>query len=197
MKLKDIASVAGKSGLYRVLKPTRSGMIVVTLDASSKKTVMNATHRVSILQEISIYTTGAEESVDLGVVLKSVHEKYKGKEAKVEKDSESLATFMAGVLSNYDAERVYTSDIKKLAAWYNILIQFAPDAFEEEEKKEEEPKAEEVKEESKAEEKKPAEKKAPAKKKAVKKEEDEPVAEKAPAKKKKAAPKAKVEKSKD
>ncbi len=205
MKLKDIASVAGKPGLYRVLKPTRSGMIVETLDASSKKTVMNATHRVSILQEISIYTTDAEESVDLGAVLKSVHEQYKGKEAKVEKDAESLAKFMAEVLPNYDTERVYTSDIKKLVAWYNILIQFAPDAFEEEEEKEEEkkeePNAEEVKEEGKAEEKKPAKKKAPAKKKVVK-EDIEPAAEKDPSKKRtvtkpKSTAKPKVEKPRD
>lgn len=184
MKLKDIASVAGKPGLYRVLKPTRSGMIVETLEAKSKKTVMNATHRVSILQEISIYTTDAEESVDLGTVLKSVHEKYKGKEAKIEKDSDSLAKFMAEVLPNYDVERVYTSDIKKLVAWYNILIEFAPDAFEEEEKKEE------AKEEDKAE----AKKKAPAKKKAVKK--DEPKAEKTEKKPAKKATKAKADKKK-
>ncbi len=221
MKLKDIASVAGKSGLYRVLKPTRSGMIVAALDANSKKTVMNATHRVSILQEISIYTTDSEESVGLGTVLKSVHEKYKGKEAKVEKDEESLAKFMAEVLPNYDTERVYTSDIKKLAAWYNILIEFAPDAFEEEEKKEES-EGEEVKEKEKkekketskkkdnketkatkekAEDKKPAKKKTPAKKKVVK-EDIEPAAEKDPSKKRtvtkpKSTAKPKVEKPRD
>ena len=137
MELKEIAAVAGKSGLFRVLKPTRSGMIVETLDAKQKKSVMNSTHRVSILQEISIYTNDASESVELGEVLRNIKEKHDGKVVEFKKDDDSLADFLAGVLPNYDKDRVYTSDIKKLVTWYNILIEFAPESFEQTEEVEE------------------------------------------------------------
>jgi len=166
MNLKDIAAIAGKPGLYKVLKPTRSGMIVASLDEKAKKSVVSTTHRVSILQEISIYTTDEVESVELGKVLKSAKDKHEGK-VEVGSSKEELATFMEGVLPTYDVDRVYSSDIKKLVSWYNILVEFAPDTFTEV--------VEEVKEEEEApkEEKKEVAKKAKATKaKAPKKEKE-------------------------
>ena len=76
MDLKDIASVSGKRGLYKVLKPTRSGVILETLDETRKKLVASANSRVSILKEISIYTTGAESSVLLEDVFMKIHAIY-------------------------------------------------------------------------------------------------------------------------
>ena len=144
MNLKEIAAIAGKPGLYKVLKPTRSGMIVASLDAKAKKSVVNTTHRVSILQEISIYTTDSKESVALGEVMKSIKDKKEGT-VEVGTSKEELAAFMAEILPSYDVEKVYPSDIKKLISWYNTLVEFAPETFDavEEEGESEEGKAQE------------------------------------------------------
>ena len=71
MDLRDVAAIAGKPGLYKVIKPTRTGVILETLDAEKKKLVANANSRVSILKEISIYTNTAEGTV----LLEEVYEK--------------------------------------------------------------------------------------------------------------------------
>ena len=137
MTLKEIAAVAGKPGLYKIIKPTHSGMIVELIDDKPKKMVVNATHRVSILNEISIYTTDVEESVALGKVLDAIRVKH-GDDCNPGKSKEELADFLAGVLPNYDRDKVYQSDIKKLITWYNILNKFLPEVLEYKEEEEEE-----------------------------------------------------------
>lgn len=143
MTLKEVAAVAGKPGLYKVIKPTHSGMIVEVIGEKPKKMVVNATHRVSILNEISIYTTDAEESVELDKVFKNIREKF-GDDCKPGKSSEELSAFLAEVLPNYDRDKVYQSDIKKLVSWYNLLNQYLPEVFD---AKEEEAEATEEKKE--------------------------------------------------
>ncbi len=69
MDLKDVAAVSGKGGLFKVVKPTRTGVILETIDADKKKLIANASSRVSILKEISLYTTTGEGSVLLEDVL--------------------------------------------------------------------------------------------------------------------------------
>lgn len=136
MDLKDVAAVSGKSGLFKVVKPTRTGVILETIDAQKKKTIANANSRVSILKEISIYTTTGENSVLLEEVFKTIHKKF-GQEIKVtSKSSEKeLLDFLEDVVPDYDNERVYLSDIKKLVSWYKILGDFYPELFVEKEKK--------------------------------------------------------------
>jgi hypothetical protein len=104
-------------------------MIIESLDAQRKKTMVNATHRISILKEISMYTTGEEDSVALGDIMASIREKFGDATPKAESNAE-LEQFMATVLPNYDRTRVYHSDIKKLLRWYNVLAQNAPEVFE-------------------------------------------------------------------
>lgn len=155
--LKQIANVAGYSGLYRILKPGRAGVIVESLDDKKAKTMMGPTARVSVLNDISIYVDddSEEKSVSLGDVLLAVREKYNDKLPTDTKGSnEALGDFMASVVPAYDRDRVRTADIKKLISWYTILSQFAPEVFEAEETTEESeetaadatPVAEEVKE---------------------------------------------------
>ncbi|GAB2596204.1 DUF5606 family protein [Spirosoma areae] len=129
--LKQIANVAGYSGLYRILKPGRAGVIVESLDDKKVKTMMGPTARVSVLNDISIYIDGDDEqSIPLGDVLLAVDEKYGDKLTIEPKASnEQLADFMASVVPTYDRERVRPTDIKKLISWYGILRQFAPDVF--------------------------------------------------------------------
>ena len=77
-------------------------------------------HSVSVLNDIAIYTY--EEEVPLRNVLKTIAEKYENKEAINHKESNAnLASFFSEVLPDYDEERVYTSNIKKIVQWYNIL----------------------------------------------------------------------------
>lgn len=128
MTLKEIAAVAGKPGLYKVIKPTHSGMIVELIGEKPKKMVVNATHRVSILNEISIYTTDAEESVELGKVFQNIREKY-GDSCAPGKSADELSGFLGEVLPNYDRDKVYQSDIKKLVSWYNLLSHYAVDVW--------------------------------------------------------------------
>src|ERR1700749_3400211 len=113
--LKEIASVSGKGGLYRILKPTRNGVILETIDDKKTKLAASSNERVSILKEISVYTTGEESSKSLEEVLKSVHKLF-GAELKVSNKSSDaeLRAFMEKAVPDYDEERVYCSDIKKL-----------------------------------------------------------------------------------
>lgn len=155
MDLKEIAAISGKGGLFKVLKPTRSGVILESLDEQKSRSAASAQSRVSLLKEISIYTTGTEGSVPLEEVFQKVYEKYGNNPLPVDgkSDAESLADFMAEVLPEYDRERVYSSDMKKLVTWYAILIKYAPELFEtktdEMKSEEERPVAEEIKAEEK------------------------------------------------
>jgi hypothetical protein len=189
--LKEIASVSGKGGLFRILKPTRNGVILETIDDKKTKVVANSNERVSILKEISIYTTGADSSKPLEDVLIDLKKQFGNALSVSGKSSEAeLRAFMSKVLPDYDEEKVYPSDIKKLVTWFEILSKHFPDAFVKEEAKKET-----VKEE-KAEEKEEKKSKEPkAKKEEVKAEAEEKPKAKAKAKKEEAEeekPKAKT-----
>ncbi|MGB3778940.1 MAG: DUF5606 domain-containing protein [Tunicatimonas sp.] len=129
MKFSEIASIAGRGGLFHVLKPTRSGVIVETLDDQRKKLVVGANQRVSILQEVSIYTTGSEESVPLEEVMRKIHAEFDGDPGVDTSDGEELKAFLKHVVPNYDTTRVYVSDMKKLVNWYKLLVANAPEVL--------------------------------------------------------------------
>lgn len=129
--LKQIANVAGYSGLYRILKPGRAGVIVESLDEKKAKTMMGPTARVSVLNDISIYVEDDDEqSMPLGDVLLAISEKH-GDTLSVDPkgSNDELADFMASVVPNYDRDRVRPTDIKKLIMWYGVLRQYAPEVF--------------------------------------------------------------------
>jgi hypothetical protein len=134
MDLKKIATVSGKGGLFKLLKPTRTGVILESIDEQKSKLVAGPQYKVSLLKEISIYTTGKESSVPLEDVLARIFEKH-GTHLPVQPkaSSEELFTFIEQVVPEYDKDRVYSSDIKKLVAWYTILATHAPELFEKEE----------------------------------------------------------------
>lgn len=157
MDLKDIAAVSGKGGLFKVVKPTRTGVILESIDQLKTKLIANANNRISLLKEISVYTTSKESSLPLEDVFSVIYQKYGKNIAVTSKSTEpELRKFIEEVVPDYDTERVYNSDIKKIAAWYSILIENLPDIFEkpkEEEKVKKEAKKEEK--ESKEEKKEP------------------------------------------
>lgn len=128
MKYSDIASVTGKGGLFKVVKPTRSGVILESLDDSRKKLVASAAQRISVLSDISIYTTDQEGSKALSEVLHTIYSEFdEDTGVGASSDGEELKAFMKHILPDYDEKRVYVSDIKKLVAWYGILYKQAPE----------------------------------------------------------------------
>lgn len=132
MTLSQIASISGKGGLFKVLAPTKSAIVLESLDDAKARTVATAHHRVSLLHEISIYTTDKEGTVSLGDVLKKMYAEF-GDDPGVDGNSDpaELKAFLKSVLPNYDESRVYVSDIKKLVKWYAILLQHAPETLRE------------------------------------------------------------------
>jgi hypothetical protein len=134
MKLSEIASVSGKGSLYKVVAPTKSGVILESLDEARTKLVASASTRISLLHEISIYTTTKEGTVPLEEVLKKIKKEF-GTDLGVDANSDAseLKAFIKSVLPEYDEARVYVSDLKKLVKWYDLLLKYAPQVFEEQE----------------------------------------------------------------
>ena len=127
VNLKDIASISGMSGLYRIVSPTRSGVIIETLDDKASRLVAQSKHRISLLHEISIYTEDAEVTVPLADVFERIRQKF-GLEIPVNSKSSNneLYSFIQEVIPDYDRSRVYVSDIKKLVSWYAIVSKYVP-----------------------------------------------------------------------
>lgn len=132
MKFNDIATVSGKSGLYKVLKPTRGGVILEAMDEKKSKLVVGANQRVSILGEISMYTMTEEGATPLEEVMKKIEKEFQGDLGlDASADADELNAFLKHVLPDYDDTKVYPSDIKKLVSWYKIIRTFAPETLEE------------------------------------------------------------------
>ena len=175
MDLTGIISISGKPGLYKVIAQGKNNIIVESL-ADKKRIPAYATDRISALDDISIYTYEGDEP--LKEVLTSIIKKQDGKEAPSHKEDMSvLQGYLQEILPDYDEERVYPSDIKKIFQWYNLLLSYGVLKLEEEKPKKE----------AKADEKKPAKKET--KKKADDGEAKKPAAKKKPAVKKKPAAK--------
>ena len=121
MEFNKIIAVTGKPGLFKVVSQSKTAIIVESL-IDKKRVAINATQNVSLLENIAIYTY--EEDLPLLEVFKNIYTKTEGKSALSHKESgNKLKSFFAEVLPNYDDERVYTSNIKKVIQWYNILIE--------------------------------------------------------------------------
>jgi hypothetical protein len=150
MTLAEIATISGKGGLFKVLAPTKSGVILESLDEAKTKMVATANHRLSLLNEISIYTTTKEGTVALDDVLIKIHKEF-GDDLGIDgnADPSELKSFMKSVLPEYDENRVYVSDIKKLVKWYDVMLKYAPEIFEEKKEKEKDEKQEKEKEKEK------------------------------------------------
>ncbi|APA65247.1 MULTISPECIES: DUF5606 family protein [Maribacter] len=121
MGLEKILSVAGKPGLYKLITQTRTGFVAESL-LDGKRITVSLRSSVSVLSEIAIYTL--EEEVPLRDVFKKIQEKEDGGKTSIGHKEEKikLEEYFFEVLPNYDEDRVYVSDIKKVIQWYNILV---------------------------------------------------------------------------
>ncbi|WP_426429703.1 DUF5606 domain-containing protein [Winogradskyella sp. HB-48] len=120
MSLDKILAISGKPGLYEIVTQTRTGAVVQSL-VDKKRITVGAHSNISILSEIAIYTL--TEEVPLKDVLKKVKDKENGGQTSIShKDSkDALEEYFFEVLPDYDEDRVYASDIKKVIQWYNLL----------------------------------------------------------------------------
>ena len=131
--LKEILSISGKSGLYKLLTHTKNSIIVEDLQ-TKRRTPAYASDRVVSLGDISIYTTTDE--VPLREIFQTLLDKYQGEPVDMTSfdSKEAYFDFFAEILPEYDRERVHDNDIKKILRWYNILVETdhkdfsAPDA---------------------------------------------------------------------
>ena len=121
MNLKGLIAISGKAGLYKVAAQGRNNIIVESLD-NGKKFPAFATDKISALEDISIYTYDAD--VPLTEVYGKLAERANfEKSISHKEDGETLRNELVTFLPDYDVERVYESDIRKLFQWYNILIE--------------------------------------------------------------------------
>jgi len=136
MSLEKILSISGKPGLYELKTQTRSGFLAESL-IDGKKISVSGRHNVSLLSEIAIYTL--TEEVPLREVFSKISDKENGGPAINHKASkDELEEYFFEVLPDYDEDRVYASDIKKVVQWYNLLQKHGITQFTEADSSEEE-----------------------------------------------------------
>ncbi len=185
MALKDYMAISGQPGLYKFVSQGRNGIIVESL-IDGKRSHVSASAKVSALSDIAIFTNDGEKP--LSEVLELIKERENGQPTISPKSgSNELKDFFLEILPDYDVDRVYVSDIKKVVSWYNQLQSLGILDFKEEEEEkpaEETDKNAEKEEAPKAESKeKPAAKKAQPKKTKQSETVKKPAAKKTTAKK--------------
>lgn len=118
--LKDILAISGYPGLYKLVAQNQKSIIVEALDTKKRIPVYQTT-KVSALEDIAIYTT--EEEVPLVTILEKIAKIENKAACSVQKTASNndIKEYFEDVLPDYDKDRVYVSDMKKVLSWYNIL----------------------------------------------------------------------------
>ncbi len=149
MDYSKILSISGKSGLFKLVATTKTGGIVESL-LDGKRIPTFAADRISSVEDISIFTTG--ENVALKEVFKTIFEKENGGKILDSKSPESeIKAYITSIIPDWDVDRVYVSDIRKIISWYNLLndkglLDFTEDVAEEASTEEGQDKAKSIKE---------------------------------------------------
>ncbi|WP_455584915.1 DUF5606 family protein [Bacteroides sp.] len=136
--LKTILSISGKPGLYKLISQGKNMLIVESISADKKRFPAHGNEKIISLADIAMYTNDAE--VPLRDVLESIKKKENVAVSSIDPKKatpEELRSYLAEVLPDFDRDRVYVTDIKKLISWYNILVTNGITEFAETEKEEE------------------------------------------------------------
>lgn len=121
MFLEGILAISGQPGLFKLVSKGKNSVIVESL-STGKRMPAFATSRISTLEDVAIYTY--DEDIALRQVFVKMYEKYEGKTVLIVKASnKELMDVLESVLPDFDKERVYVSDAKKVINWYNTLIE--------------------------------------------------------------------------
>ena len=128
MSLDKILSIGGKPGLYKLLTQTRTGFVAESM-IDKKRISVGIHHNVSLLSEIAVYTL--EEELPLKEVFAKIKLKENGGKTSVGPKEEKikLEEYFFEIVPDYDEDRVYPSDIKKIIQWYNLLHDNGIDKF--------------------------------------------------------------------
>lgn len=119
MDLNEILAISGKPGLYKMVAQTKNSLVVESI-ADKKRIPAFATDKISALEDISIYTEEGDEP--LKNILKKIYEKEEGgKTISHKSNNAEIKDYFTEVVPNYDEDKVYVSDIKKILRWYNLL----------------------------------------------------------------------------
>ena len=121
MQLDKILAISGRQGLYEMKAQTRSGIVAISL-VDGKRITSSINNQISILSEIQVYCIGKE--IPLAEVLKKIFKKESGDIASIKPKAApaDLKAYFSNLVEQYDEDRVYPSDIKKIIQWYNILV---------------------------------------------------------------------------
>lgn len=121
MDLSKILSISGKSGLFKVVSQLKNAVLVESL-IDKKRFPAFAHDKISSMEEIAVFTV--TEDKPLKEILKTIFEKQEGKPALDPKSGDKeVKEFFFGMVPDYDTDRVYISDIRKILSWYNILLE--------------------------------------------------------------------------
>jgi hypothetical protein len=134
MELKDLMAISGYPGLYRFISQGRNAIIVESLE-DKKRMSAYSTSRISTLEEIAVFTEN--EELPLAEVLKKMYRHSAGKEVISHKShADEIRRYFEAALPEYDRDRVYVSDMKKIIQWYNLLLKYGLLKFEDDELRE-------------------------------------------------------------
>jgi hypothetical protein len=119
--LDKVLTIAGKPGLFRMVAQTRTGVIAVSL-VDQKKIVTNLGQQINVLSEIRVF--GLKDEMPLNDIFERMFQLEKGQSARVKPKAskDELESYFFEVFQDYDEDRVYSSDIKKIIQWYNLLL---------------------------------------------------------------------------
>jgi len=134
MDLKGILSISGSPGLYKLVSQARNAIIVESLETKKRKPAY-ATHKISALEDIALYTDDGE--LQLKEVFRKMHDYLEGQKAPSHKSSSNeIKEFFDNAVPEYDEDRVYVSDMKRILNWYNLLHDQGMMTFEDDEEEE-------------------------------------------------------------
>jgi hypothetical protein len=121
MDLSIYYTIPGKPGVFKMLSQSKSGAVMESL-IDGKRLPVFISDKISSLEEIGMFTNG--DDIPLKTVFQNIFKKEDGKEAGVspKADNKALQAYFTEVLPDWDQDRVYVSDIKKVVAWYNLLV---------------------------------------------------------------------------
>lgn len=136
MDIKDILAISGYPGLFKFISQGRNAIIVENLETKKRMSAFGS-ERISSLEDISVFTD--DEDLPLVEVFEKIYTKEGENPAMDPKSSpEDMKKYFSEIVPGYDRDRVYTSDIKKIMVWYNLLQKLGMVSFEEEDEKKEE-----------------------------------------------------------
>jgi len=119
--LDKILTITGRPGLFRMVAQTRKGVIAISL-SNQKKIVTNIRQQINVLSEIRVF--GLKDEMPISDVFERMYQLEKGQPARIKPKAskDELESYFFEVFQDYDEDRVYVSDIKKIIQWYNLLL---------------------------------------------------------------------------